>query len=375
MKAVRRAARIQVSRHRSSLHKLTCIFSIIPADIETLNPASRAPSRSTPYEPRITDRETAIAEHVQLEDNIQINCDRSGLKSNIGTVAVLFRTGSCPRTLRFHLSKDEEHTVFEAEEVGLTLAAQLLKMEEDLEFPISISIDNQVALRASENLQPRPGSYIAEYFNRQMQAIVKNHRNFKVVLKWSPGHEGIHGNKMMDKEVKLAATSRTNNSSCEDLPKYLRHRTLPLSTSALIQAQRQATLTRWGRMWAKSPRYNCIQNIDPNVLQCAFVKLTVSYPKKLTGLLICLRSQHTPLNKHLHHINKAEDPNCLHCPDQEETVQHFLTTYPQYQLQRHAIQGALERDTSSIPHLVQYINATCRLKFIFGVVSLSKKNN
>ncbi|KAG2757243.1 hypothetical protein P692DRAFT_20712694 [Suillus brevipes Sb2] len=137
-------------------------------------------------------------------------------------------------------------------------------------------------------------------------------------------------------------------------------------------------------MWAKSPRYNRIQNIDPNVINRAFVKLTESFPKKLTGLLICLRSHHAPLNSHLHRISKAEHPYCPHCPDQEETVQHFLIACPHYQPHRHIVQGALGRDATSIPHLltdadaiphlVQYVNATRRLKPIFGVVTISKKN-
>ncbi|OAX36544.1 hypothetical protein K503DRAFT_291191, partial [Rhizopogon vinicolor AM-OR11-026] len=46
---------------------------------------------------------------------------------------------------------DKEHAVFEAEEVGLTLAAKLITTEPRLIFPISISIDNQASIQAGES--------------------------------------------------------------------------------------------------------------------------------------------------------------------------------------------------------------------------------
>lgn len=85
---------------------------------------------------------------------------------------------------------------------------------------------------------------------------------------------------------------------------------------------------RWRGIWAKSPRYNRTQRLDPDIINRSFVKLTASFPKRLTGLLMCLRSQHAPLNSHLHRINRADDPHCPHCPDREETVHHFLAECP-----------------------------------------------
>lgn len=286
-----------------------------------------------------------------LTNNIQIYCDGSGYRENIGAAAVLFRSRSHPRTLRLHLGKDKEHTVFKAEEVRLMLAAKLLEMEEDLMFPISISIDNQAALTAGENSQARPGSYIAEYFNRQMKNIARRHPNFDVTLRWSPGHKGIHSNEMADKEAKLAATSRENNSNRGALPQYLGHGVFPLSLSALKQAHCQETKHRWKRMWATSPRYNRIQRLDPKVINRSFVKLTATFPKHLTGLLMSLRSQHAPLNQH-HHIKKTDSPFCPHCPEREETVHHYPLECPQYQRERHTIQGAIGHDASSIPYLL-----------------------
>ncbi|KAG2074871.1 hypothetical protein BDR04DRAFT_1007027, partial [Suillus decipiens] len=56
------------------------------------------------------------------------------------------------------------------------------------------------------------------------------------------------------------------------------------------------------------------------------VKLTKTLPKHLTGLLICLHTHHTLLNKYLHHIGKSPTPFYPHCPNSSESVHHFLIT-------------------------------------------------
>ncbi|KAG2156411.1 hypothetical protein DEU56DRAFT_700514, partial [Suillus clintonianus] len=108
------------------------------------------------------------------------------------------------------------------------------------------------------------------------------------------------------------------------------------------------------------------------------VKLTSSFPKKLTGLYMALHTGHAPLNRHLHRLGKTESPHCAHCPGIEESVHHLLTICPHYQRARHVLIQALGRKATSIPflltnedatpHLVPYINATGRFKTTFGEV-------
>ncbi|KAF8835398.1 hypothetical protein BDN67DRAFT_992462 [Paxillus ammoniavirescens] len=89
------AARIYVRHHRSSLHHLTHTF--------------------------------------------RINLNNDG---RIGSVAVLYNGARRPRILRYHLGMTEEHTVYESEVVGLSLAIHLLVTERDLELPVAIYIDS-----------------------------------------------------------------------------------------------------------------------------------------------------------------------------------------------------------------------------------------
>ncbi|KAG2066813.1 hypothetical protein BDR04DRAFT_1029051, partial [Suillus decipiens] len=134
----------------------------------------------------------------------------------------------------------------------------------------------------------------------------------------------------------------------------------------------------WKCLWRKSPCFNHMNQINPNLLQHSFVKLTADFPKRLTGLYIALRTGHAPLNQHLHCIFKAESPHCPHCRNTEETIFHFLIICPQYQHECHTLINALGHKAMSIPfllssleatpHLVQYVNTTRRMNATFGEV-------
>jgi len=216
-----------------------------------------------------------------------------------------------------------------------------------------------------------------------MQTIARRHVNFDVTVRWVPGHSDVHGNEEADKQAKLAAESRRNNSPPASLPHYLRRGALPLSISALKEEQCKTTHLRWERMWKKSPRFARMNQLDPKILQRSFVKLTTTFPKRLTSLYMFLRTGHAPLNKHLHRIGKIESPHCPHCRRTEETVHHYLLSCPFYQRERHVLVNALGRKASSIsylltdpnatPHLVQYVNASGRLKTTLGEVPLPRK--
>ena len=74
-------------------------------------------------------REEAIEEVTKVRCEVQVYVDGSGINGGVGAVAVLFRNGHEKRVLTKHLGKGKDHTVFEAEVVGLTFAAELVRAE------------------------------------------------------------------------------------------------------------------------------------------------------------------------------------------------------------------------------------------------------
>ncbi|KAG2056083.1 hypothetical protein BDR06DRAFT_865757, partial [Suillus hirtellus] len=146
-----------------------------------------------------------IADHTQNNDNIQVYCNRSGHQGNIGTAAVLFRAGKSPHVLHYYLGKDDEHTIFEAEAVGLSLAAQLITMEEDPTFLLFIFIDNQATIQSGEGFYSHSGAYLIDCFCSRMKKIAKEHNDFDSMVHWIPGHSEVHGNEEADRHAKKDA--------------------------------------------------------------------------------------------------------------------------------------------------------------------------
>ncbi|KAG1855276.1 hypothetical protein F4604DRAFT_1932335 [Suillus subluteus] len=156
-KSLRRAPKRYVA---PLLHRLTRRFAIDPWEIKTLTPARRPLTSVNQHKTHIApSKHQAIQEHAQVQDIIQVYCDGSGHQGGIGAAAILFRAGCHPRTLCFYLGTDDEQTVYEAEAVGLSLAAELIATE-DLVFPISICIDNQVAIQSGEGFRLVSGVFI-----------------------------------------------------------------------------------------------------------------------------------------------------------------------------------------------------------------------
>jgi ribonuclease HI len=413
-KPVRRAAKTFVKKHKSSLHHIFHASKVNPARLETILPARRRHS----YRPLFKvnsqqSREAAIA-HWQADvthtNKTVIFTDGSGINGKVGAAASLWYNGVKKKTLRFHLGNIDEHTIFEAEAVGVILALHLLnglsrKVDEAL-----IGLDNQAILQALQNQQPKPGHYLLDKIldlteDFQMSEARKHgkgvegyragkgvhlnaygfhewdYRSVKTFcnlrLGWVPGHEGIQGNEEVDADAKLAAEGDT--SPIKELPVFLRRRTLPSSASASKQMYHSTLKSKWEAEWKLSSRYQRLTSIDPSIPSKRFLSATSLLMRNQTSLIIQLRSGHIPLNSHLFRIRKAASPYCPHCGgDTVESVFHFLIHCQQYRHERHILTQKLKRratslcyllsNASAFPHLLKFVHSTSRLQQTFGSV-------
>ena len=71
-------------------------------------------------------KEASVREAMQSQEVIKIFMDGSSIGGNVGATAILTHTGQPHQMLHFHLGPDGEHTVHEAELVGILLAVHLI---------------------------------------------------------------------------------------------------------------------------------------------------------------------------------------------------------------------------------------------------------
>ena len=369
--------RHDVKHHRSALHSLIHTLKVKPSKIETSIPCAIHPGSTPPFIKSIapTDK-VAIEDFKKNKDETKIFTDGSSTNGKVGALAVLYVNNTQVAALRYHLGAASKHTVFEAELVGMILAAHLLATIEGLPLPASIFVDNQAAILAGERPTSKPGHYLSTKFREIVQELHERRNLSKndISLRWIVGHRNIKGNEKADEEAKRAALDKNSASQEDQLPAILKGK-LPISTSALKQKHKEDLLASWHKSWKVSKRYSHISRIDDTTPSKKFLKATGFLPKSRSGVLFQLRSGHIALNKHLHRINRSDTPNCLQCDQgKPETVHHFLFDCPRYERERHILRNRLGRAAASTADLLGSEEAvTETLKYVRETGRLSQK--
>ena len=156
-----------------------------------------------------------------MKEKVQVYVDSSAINGKVGAAAVLLREGKPLHALHLHLGPESEHTVHEAELVGILLGLQLIYTEKKAATSCMIGVDNQAALRAFQADPRSPGQHIAREATLTAKRIQTRRRGTKytLTLRWTAGHEGVEGNKLVDREAKTAANG--TSSAKHLLPLYL----------------------------------------------------------------------------------------------------------------------------------------------------------
>ncbi|KAJ7785055.1 hypothetical protein DFH07DRAFT_686461, partial [Mycena maculata] len=102
-----------------------------------------------------------------------------------------------------HLGPMEEHTIFEAELVGLILCLVMIANTLRL-CSTTILIDNQGAICVVANPWPQPGQHLVQIFHKTLRDLQKKQRTLKLHITWIPGHKDVEGNRAVNTEAKKA---------------------------------------------------------------------------------------------------------------------------------------------------------------------------
>ena len=369
-------------RHRGPLQNLARLYKTEVQKYEKIPSVPRDPSRTGELPFRISiagNKESSARDLENTDEEIQVFSDGSAQGGKVGAAAILIRKDAPNRILHFHLGPENEHTVHEAEMVGMLLALHLIATEQHNATTCLIAVDNQAALRAFDSDLRRPGHHLAREFLSLANRLQKRRgkRKFKLAIKWSAGHCGIEGNERADREAKKAADG--TNSLAERLPPLLR-KPLLINPSAAKRAYNDELSNTWKKDWMRSERGKRLRTTDDTAPSAKFLK-TISNPKlsrEAASRIAQLRLQHAPLNSYLHRFKRVDKANCPACGADDETTAHFLLQCPSFAherwpLERHArrkrkpltVETLLGDPDFAVP-LSSYIDGTCRFKLNIG---------
>ncbi|THH26637.1 hypothetical protein EUX98_g7553 [Antrodiella citrinella] len=287
------------------------------------------------------------------------------------------------KMLHYHLGPSKEHTVYEAELIGLILGVELLRQESPrsiyMKQVASIAADNKATMQAAPGHSSQPGHYLLDELHSATKALKKKHASVKVTLRWVPGHKGVKGNEIVDEGAKQAARGQTIPNHATP-PGLLKKGTLPISVAKLRQEITELLKVKAKKSWQESPRYEKLVNIDASLPSKTYLKLAFALPRKQASLLFQLRTGHVPLNHHLHRIRKVPTSTCPACANHTETVHHFLLMCHAHRKARGVLRKKLGRDGESLAFLLSspkameplfnFIHATGRLRAVFGNLTI-----
>ena len=164
---------------------------------------------------------------------------------------VLFRDGVEHSSLRKHLRSQEHHTVFKAELLSLSLAAELIKAEDHVCMAM-IGADSQAAVLTTTHGRGAPGQYLTVGIHQQIVGAWRKHPSIEIEVRWMPGHEGILGNKRAGLEAKREAEGSSSKERL--LPRLCRQKLL-VSWLATHQHHRKLVHTKVKEWFESSLRH------------------------------------------------------------------------------------------------------------------------
>ncbi|UYV61194.1 hypothetical protein LAZ67_1003772 [Cordylochernes scorpioides] len=237
--------------------------------------------------------------------------DGSKNEAGVGAAIVPLSEDQQPVLLRFH----PDCTAFQAELLAIRWAVRLVEEGYSRE-EITIASDCKSALSAICTSGPVRSTLVAEI-------ILALNTNQNVNLCWMPGHCGIDGNERADRAAKNAAVS-TLEPSFSILPRSLAR-----------NHSRTAALDAWTEVYCRDHSNRHLRRIahTPD-------RLLQFLPKVCPGEVITtLLTGHGHVRADLVLWHPGEDPSCLHCMEEQQTVDHLLFRCPAFM--RHRMQTAL----------------------------------
>ena len=285
---------------------------------------------------------------------IKVYSDGSAHRGKVGTAAILRQEGSPDRFLTLHLGTTAQHTVYEAELVGMILGLHLIKTERRNTVRCILNVDNQAVLVAIKSKMSKSGQHLAANLHQIANKLheSKGNNRFRLTFCWTAGHVRIDGNEEADKLAKGAADGES--SAKEALPVCLRKK-IGYSLSAVRQAHNERLKRKWVASWTSSPRYLRSQYQD---LLTPYSQKYLKYisqegvSRRTASLIFQLWVGHAPINQYLHRFKKIDSLQCPACGHHSETTEHFILQCPKFEYECWPLLGLVKSRHPSLTRIL-----------------------
>lgn len=159
------------------MHNLIHLTQVNPREVEVINPVRRSPGYTLAFDTIILSSKDAALTFANLINTtvpVRVYSDGSGYEGGISASAVLYINNQLVRSLRFYLGTSLEHTVYEAEGVGLLMGVHLHGLSRQLTHLTILSSDSQAAVRALGNQSMHSGQSILDTIHQASKCLHAN---------------------------------------------------------------------------------------------------------------------------------------------------------------------------------------------------------
>ena len=209
-------------RHPSLIHILDRLFKLEQGSVAPPLLLSLEDVKHVLYRCTIADsQEKSIDEEANCRANYKVYTDGSRVDGGVGASAVMLDTTERKwSTLRRHLGSETDHTICDAELVGILMAVHMVG-QIPTNATVAVFSDNQSTLQAITRPQDGPAGHIVLHVNNAMRALSTRRPILTgdLIFHWISSHSGVCGNELADRAAKEAAKGAT--SPDRDLPPVL----------------------------------------------------------------------------------------------------------------------------------------------------------
>lgn len=228
-----------------------------------------------------------------------------GSKTANGTGAGVFS-----HDLNIHISKPlgEYATVYQAECVGITLAARAIQARKVTDMRIRIVSDSASVLQALHKNTIASGLLLECH-----QALESVATANTVTLQWIKGHSGSLGNDAADELARRGS----------DAMVYGPEPITPVPFSQFRSWLQNQTTTQHENRWSSIDSCRQSKLAMPNIDKKLTTRL-LRLNRRNLRIMVGTITGHCSLNKHFYTIGVTDSPLCRACMEAEETVSHVL---------------------------------------------------